>query len=113
MDALGERGRRRPPALRLELVDLLEVVLGVLAQGRRHARETGAEIAKATGTTAQPDDRLAPGASTAALRAALDGRGARIVVVGHQPDCGRIAAELTGGAEPAFPAAGMCVIELG
>jgi phosphohistidine phosphatase SixA len=46
------------------------------------------------------------------VRAAVAGRGREVVVVGHQPDCGRIAAALTGGEEPAFPAAGMVVIEM-
>ena len=34
------------------------------------------------------------------------------MAVGHQPDCGRIAAELTGGPEPPFPKAGLVVIDL-
>ena len=60
----------------------------------------------------EPDERLAPGATTETLRAALAGRGDEVVVVGHQPDCGRIAAELSGGAEPSFPPAGLVVLEL-
>jgi phosphohistidine phosphatase SixA len=32
--------------------------------------------------------------------------------VGHQPDCSRIAAALTGGAEPDFPPAGSIAIRL-
>jgi phosphohistidine phosphatase SixA len=35
-----------------------------------------------------------------------------VVVVGHQPDCGRAAAGLTGGPEPPFPAAGVFVVDL-
>jgi phosphohistidine phosphatase SixA len=35
-----------------------------------------------------------------------------VVVVGHQPDCGQIAAVLTGGPEPPFPAAGFVVLEI-
>ena len=46
------------------------------------------------------------------LRAAVEGRGENVVAVAHQPDCGQIAAELTGGPEPAFPAGGLVVIEL-
>ena len=46
------------------------------------------------------------------LRAVVADRGAEVVVVGHQPDCGRIAAELTGGAEPSFPPGGLAVLEL-
>jgi len=57
-------------------------------------------------------DLLAPGASENELRAAVAGRGGTVVVVGHQPDCGRIAAALGGGEEPAFPPAGVAVLEL-
>jgi phosphohistidine phosphatase SixA len=35
-----------------------------------------------------------------------------VVVVGHQPDCGRISVEIAGGSEPAFPPAGLAVLEL-
>jgi phosphohistidine phosphatase len=72
------------------------------------ARETGEAVAQATGAEMQPDERLAPGATVDDIRAAIAGRGETVVVVGHQPDCGRIAAALTGGEEPRFPAAG-CV----
>jgi phosphohistidine phosphatase SixA len=84
----------------------------VLTSPLLRARETGAELARATGASAEPDERLKPGATVDDVRAAVTGRGSEIVVVGHQPDCGRIAAELTGGKEPSFPAAGMVVIEL-
>lgn len=71
------------------------------------ARETGDEIARATGTTAEPDERLAPGAEADDVLAAVDGRGESVVVVGHQPDCGRIAAVLAGSAPPSFPPGAM------
>jgi phosphohistidine phosphatase len=78
------------------------------------ARETAEEIARALGTTAEPDDRLAPGATAESVReaAAEHGDDATVVAVGHQPDCGRIAATLTDGPEPPFPKAGVVVIEL-
>jgi phosphohistidine phosphatase len=76
------------------------------------ARETGGELARALEIEAEPDERLAPGASVDDVRAAVEGRGERVVVVGHQPDCGEIAAALTGGPEPPFPAAGLAVLEL-
>jgi phosphohistidine phosphatase len=76
------------------------------------ARETGGELARALEIEAEPDERLAPGASVEDVRAAVEGRGERVVVVGHQPDCGEIAAALTGGPEPPFPAAGLAVLEL-
>ena len=83
----------------------------VLTSPLLRARETGAEIAKATGSQIEPDERLAPGATVDDVQEAVAGRGDQVVVVGHQPDCGQIAAELTG-EEPRFPAGGMCIIEL-
>jgi phosphohistidine phosphatase len=57
-------------------------------------------------------DALAPGADADDVMAAVAGRGGTIVVVGHQPDCGRITAALRGGAEPSFPPAGVQILEL-
>src|SRR5438445_52992 len=76
------------------------------------ARQTAAAIARATGAEAEVDERLAPGATVNDLRDAVRGRGATVVVVGHQPDCGQIAAALTGGPEPAFKTAGMVELSL-
>ena len=58
------------------------------------------------------DERLAPGATAADVRDACSGRGDTVVVVGHQPDMGRAAAELSGGPEPPFPPAGHALVEL-
>ena len=76
------------------------------------ARQTAEEIARATGAEAEPVDGLAPGATAEDVTYAVTGRGETVVVVGHQPDCGQIAAELTGGEEPPFPTAGYAVIDL-
>ena len=76
------------------------------------ARETAELIAAPLEIAPEAHDRLAPGATAADVRAALVGRGEALVVVGHLPDCAEIAAELTGGPEPAFPPAGVFVIEL-
>lgn len=84
----------------------------VLSSPLLRARETAAEIARAVGVEAEPDERLAPGADPDDIRAAASGRGETVVVVGHQPDCGRTAAALTGGAEPAFPPGGVVAVEL-
>ena len=85
----------------------------VLTSPLLRARETAAELARAAGLQPEPDERLAPGASADGVRAAAGERGGEtVVVVGHQPDCGRIAAALTGGPEPAFPPAGMLAIDL-
>ena len=76
------------------------------------ARETAEEIARALGTTPSTDERLAPGATAADVRESVAEHGGDVVAVGHQPDCGRIAAGLTGGPEPPFPKAGLVVIDL-
>jgi phosphohistidine phosphatase len=100
--------------------------------GREQARRLGAELrehgvdavvsspllrARETATAlglAEPevDERLAPGAEPEDVRAAAEGRGETVVVVGHQPDCGRAAAALAGGPEPAFPPCGHVTVEL-
>jgi phosphohistidine phosphatase len=84
----------------------------VLTSPLLRARQTGAELARAAGIEPEPDERLAPGATADDVKAAAVGRGETVVVVGHQPDCGRIAATLHGGEEPRFPPAGMAVIQL-
>jgi phosphohistidine phosphatase len=76
------------------------------------ARETAEEIARALGTTAEPDERLAPGATAEAVRDAAAEHGDVVVAVGHQPDCSRVAAALSGGPEPPFPKAGVVAIDL-
>jgi phosphohistidine phosphatase len=58
------------------------------------------------------DERLAPGATPAGVRDAVRGRGETVLVVGHQPDCGRVAAALSTGPEPLFPPCGLAVLEL-
>jgi phosphohistidine phosphatase SixA len=44
--------------------------------------------------------------------AAADHGTRTVVVVGHQPDCGRAAAALGDGAEPAFPPCGHHAVDL-
>ena len=99
--ALGERlrGEDASPAV-------------VLTSPLLRARETGDELARALDVEAEPDERLAPGAGVDDVRAAVEGRGDQVLVVGHQPDCGQIAAALSGGPEPRFPAGGLVVLEL-
>jgi phosphohistidine phosphatase len=94
------------------------------ADGRAQARRLGADLREAGLAPAavvcillgEPvvDDRLAPGATPDAVRAVAveHGDGGAVVLVGHQPDCGRAAAELGGGVEPAFPPCGHHTVEL-
>jgi phosphohistidine phosphatase len=84
----------------------------VLSSPLLRARETADAIAKELGVQAEPDDRLAPGCTPEVLREAVRGRGETVITVGHQPDCGRIGAALSGGPEPPFPAAGVFEVEL-
>ncbi len=84
----------------------------VLTSPLLRARQTAAELARALGCEHEADERLAPGATAEGVRAAVADRGNEIVVVGHQPDCGRIAAAIGGGGEPPFPPAGVAVLEL-
>jgi phosphohistidine phosphatase len=84
----------------------------VLSSPLLRARETADAIARAAGAQLRVDDRLAPGATAAGLLEALEGADGTVVAVGHQPDCGEIAAALSGGPEPPFPAAGVVEIEL-
>jgi phosphohistidine phosphatase len=81
----------------------------VLSSPLLRARETAKELGLGE---PEPSERLAPGATVDDVRAAVAGRGEIVVVVGHQPDCGRVAAALSGGPEPAFPAAGVVVVDL-
>jgi phosphohistidine phosphatase len=73
------------------------------------ARETAAALALGE---PEIDERLAPGATPDDVRAAAVDRGETVVVVGHQPDCGRAVAALRGGAEPPFPPCAHALIEL-
>lgn len=84
----------------------------VLTSPLRRARQTAEAIAAAAGLAAEPTDLLAPGAGDADLLAAVEGRGEVVVAVGHQPDCGRIAAFFLGGEEPPFPAGGVVRLDL-
>jgi phosphohistidine phosphatase len=102
--------------------------------GREHARALGARLRKegfaADAIVSSPllraretaealglgpievDERLAPGATPFDLREAATGRGETVVVVGHQPDCSKAVAALTGSDEPAFPPCAHASVEL-
>lgn len=109
---LTQKGRRQARALGKRMLSEDAAPAVILTSPLLRARQTGGELARAFDIESIPDERLAPGASVDGLRAAVEGRGAQVVVVGHQPDCGQIAAALTGGLEPRFPAGGLVVLEL-
>ena len=109
---LTAKGRQQARDLGARLAAQGAAGAAVLTSPLLRARETGEEIARALGTSALPDERLAPGTDADALREIAADHGSALVAVGHQPDCSRVAAALTGGPEPPFPAAGVVVIDL-
>jgi phosphohistidine phosphatase len=103
-------------------------------EGRKHARAVGARL-RAQGLTAdavvsspllraretadalgfgepEVDERLAPGATPEDVRDVATERGETVIIVGHQPDCSKAVATLTGGDEPAFPPCAHALVEL-
>jgi phosphohistidine phosphatase len=109
---LTAAGRDTARVLGKRLADDGLVPDAVLTSPLLRARETAQELARPAGLEPEPDERLAPGATAEAVRAAAEERGQTVIVVGHQPDCSRIAAALSGGEEPAFPPGGMLALEL-
>jgi phosphohistidine phosphatase len=109
---LTPEGREAARALGKQLVAEGIRPDAVLTSPLLRARETAQELARPAGLEAEPDDRLAPGATAESVNDAAAGRGETVVVVGHQPDCGQIAAALTGGPEPSFAPCAMLSIEL-
>jgi phosphohistidine phosphatase len=106
---LTSQGREQARGLGERLRDQGLVVDAVVTSPLLRARETAATLGLGE---AAVDERLAPGATAADIREAATGRGDTVVVVGHQPDCGRAAAELSGGPEPSFPPCGYALVEL-
>lgn len=85
----------------------------ILTSPLLRARETAELLGRELGSIPEADERLSPGATPASLSDAVAGRGETVVAVGHQPDCSRIAAALTGSSEPRFPPATVVAITLG
>jgi phosphohistidine phosphatase len=109
---LTPRGREDAKALGERLRAEAGGVDAVLSSPLRRARETAEAIGREVGVEPEVVEQLAPGATEADLLAAVDGRGAVVVTVAHQPDCSRIAAALDGGAEPPFPPGGCVRLDL-
>jgi phosphohistidine phosphatase len=106
---LSPRGREQAR----EVADLLAALSpdAVIASPLLRARETAAAIAKAAGVDLLVDDRLAPGATAEDVLSTVEGAGATVVVVGHQPDCSEIALAF-GAGERDFAPAEFAEIEL-
>jgi phosphohistidine phosphatase len=100
-----EQARRLGESLRADRIEPDAVLSSPLLRARETAQALGLG-------DPEVDDRLAPGATAADIRDAARDRGGTVVVVGHQPDCSRAVAELTGREEPAFPPCAHAVVEL-
>ena len=106
---LTPRGREQARALGEQLRQEGFAADAVVSSPLLRARETAAGLALGE---AEVDERLAPGATPAAMRDAARDRGETVVLVAHQPDCGTAVAALTGGPAPAFPPCGTALVEL-
>jgi len=94
---LTSKGRRQAVRVAEWLIAQLPTRYAVLSSPARRARET----ADALGVRYKISERLAPGAAPSDILEAAgwpSHKGA-LVVVGHQPDLGRVAAVLLAGAE--------------
>jgi phosphohistidine phosphatase len=106
---LTSEGREHARALGTRLREEGFVADAVVSSPLLRARET----AEALGLGApEVDEGLAPGATPFDVRDAAIGRGETVVLVGHQPDCSKAVAALTGGDEPAFPPCAHALVEL-
>ena len=104
-------GREQARALGKKLAALPAPPRLVLTSPLVRARQTGAELADATGATVRVEEALAPGATAATLIDAIAGETGPVATVGHQPDCSEIVLALLG-RDPGFPVAGMAELEL-
>lgn len=106
---LSARGREQARELGERLRLELGVPDAVVTSPLLRARETAAGLGLGAPATS---DLLEPGATPDDVLAAARGRGELVVVVGHQPDCGRAAAVLGDQEEPRFPPATAVVVDL-
>jgi phosphohistidine phosphatase len=93
--ALTERGRRQAENVAAFLAPRLPAELRVIVSPARRAQET----ARALGRSFETVDAIAPGASAAELLAAAAWPDAKrtVLLVGHQPSLGDVAARLVDG----------------
>jgi phosphohistidine phosphatase len=110
--SLTPEGRSQARALGERLAAQGVRVDALLSSPLLRARETAEELGRALGANAEPDDRLAPGATVETVREAAEGRGRAVLIVAHQPDCGRIATAVSGSEPERVPPASVLVLDL-
>jgi phosphohistidine phosphatase len=109
---LTEEGKQAARALGMRLRSIGARPSVVLSSPLRRSWETAAALAIALNVDTEQEERLRPGCTVDDLREILKDKGDSAVVVAHQPDCGKIVADVTGGPEPDFPPATMVVMYL-
>ena len=109
---LSTEGREQARELGMRLAAESVQPDAILTSPLLRARETGEALAAELGVESESSETLAPGATAAGVLAEVEGRGETVLVIGHQPDCGQIAAELGDRAEPRFPPAGIVELQL-
>jgi phosphohistidine phosphatase len=107
---LSARGRDEAAALAEALAGGAAPVL-VVSSPLLRARETAAQIARASGAELRIDERLSPGAAAEDFVAVAEGAEGPVAAVGHQPDCS-VAVEALAGIVVDFPPAGHVVVDL-
>jgi phosphohistidine phosphatase len=97
---LTPRGQKHAARIAQWLLQRLPAKFAVLASPARRAQDT----AQALGAPFRTVTALAPGAAVRDILGAADwpGRKNAVVVVGHQPDLGRVAALLVSGTEASW-----------
>jgi phosphohistidine phosphatase len=110
--SLTPEGRAQSRVLGERLASDGVQVDALLSSPLLRARETAEELASQLHVEQEPDERLAPGATLELVREAVAGRGDSVLVVGHQPDCGRIAAAVTGREPERVPPASVIELDL-
>jgi phosphohistidine phosphatase SixA len=109
---LTEEGREQARELARRLAGEGVRPAAILSSPLVRARETAEILGRELGVDPAVEDRLRPGATAGRVREAVEGRGEVVIAVGHQPDCGEIAAELTGSQPDRIPAASAIEIRL-
>jgi phosphohistidine phosphatase len=109
--ALSAEGVEQARALGQLLANRADAPALVLSSPLLRARQTAAEIGRATGAPVRIDEALAPGATADVFTRSLAGEQGPVATVGHQPDCSEIALSLIG-RDPGFPVAGMAELDL-
>ena len=109
---LTEAGKLAARALGMRLRAIGARPAIVMSSPLRRSWETAAALAIALNVETVEDERLRPGMTIEQLKDAIRDRGESLVVVGHEPDCSKIVAGVTGSPPQVFAPASMVVMYL-